>query len=240
MIRINLLQEAKSKKGKGPKVSVASAPGAPPAILVPVGIGIILLVAAVLGYMYFSAKSAYEKQKADNDRVEALVKSLQHYLDDAKKLETQKVEVESRINQIKALKSQQQGPVYLMTRLFETKPDEGVWFLEIRVDDPQVAASAAPTATAAPAAAPAVSATPAALPPSIVHIKGVGKNQTIVTQFVTELERRKDWFPSVTLKAIKATSGNSEAGLDGREFDLDVSFVPPSSSAPGKTAAGVK
>lgn len=237
MIRINLLQEAKSKKGKGPKVTVASAPGAPPAMLVPVGVGLLLLVAAVLGFMYFSAKSDYDKQKAENEKTDALVKSLQHYLDDAKKLETQKVEVESRINQIKALKSQQQGPVYLMTRLFETKPDEGVWFIEIKVDDPQVAASVTPTAGAAPAATVAV---PAALPPSIVHIKGVGKNQTIVTQFVTELERKKEWFPTVTLKAIKATAGSSEAGLDGREFDLDVTFVPPVAPAPGKPAAGGK
>ncbi len=234
MIRINLLQEAKSKKGKGPKVSVASTPGGPPTVLIPVGIGLVLLAGAILGFMYFSAKSQYETLKKENNGMQKEIDLLKPYLDKAKDLEKQKQEVENRINQIKALKSQQQGPVYLMSRLFETKPAEGVWFLDIKVDDPQPVATVTPGA-GAPAAA---TAKPAALPPSVVHIKGVGKNQTIVTQFVTELERRKDWFPTVTLKSIKATSGNSEAGLDGREFDLDVAFSAPSIDALSKPAGG--
>ena len=239
MIRINLLQEAKSKKGKGPKVAVAATPGGPPAVLSFIGIGLLLLTAAILGFMYLSSKNQYETLKKDNDGMQKEIDLLKPYLDKAKDLERQKQEVESRINQIKALKSQQQGPVYLMSRLYETKPEEGVWFLDIKVDDPQPVATVTPAAgTAAPAAA--TTAKPAALPPSIVHIKGVGKNQTIVTQFVTELERRKDWFPSVTLKSIKATTGNNEAGLDGREFDLDVSFAAPNPDNSPKTGGEKK
>jgi Tfp pilus assembly protein PilN len=233
MIRINLLQEAKSKKGKGPKVAVAATPGGPPTVLIPVGIGLVLLVGAILGVMYFSAKSQYDTLKKDNDGMQKEIDLLKPYLDKAKDLEKQKQEVENRINQIKALKSQQQGPVFLMSRLYETKPEDGVWFIDIKVDDPQPVATVSPAA-GGPAAA---TAKPAALPPSVVHIKGVGKNQTIVTQFVTELERRKDWFPSVTLKSIQATS-SSEAGLDGREFDLDVAFAAPTGDVLSKPAGG--
>lgn len=235
MIRINLLQEGKSKKGKGPKVAVASTPGGPPTVLIPVGIGLVLLVGAILGFMYFSAKKQYEKLKNENVTMQKEIDVLKPFLDKAKNLEKQKQEVENRINQIKALKSQQQGPVYLMSRLYETKPEEGVWFLEIKVDDPQPVATVAPVAGATAATA---TAKPAAQLPSVVHIKGVGKNFTIVNQFVSELERHRDWFPSVTLKGIKSTS-NSEAGLDGREFDLDVAFAAPSVDAVSQPAAGV-
>jgi len=67
----------------------------------------------------------------------------------------------------------------------------------------------------------AAAATP---PPSNIHIKGVGVNQTIVSEFVTRLENKKDWFPTVTLKSIHAAA-STEAGLEGREFELDVSFA---------------
>lgn len=231
MIRINLLQQAKATKGKGAKVAVASTPGGPPPWLVPLGIGILVLTLAVLGGLYFKVSSEANAKAAENLEIQKQVDAKQQFLEKAKRLETQKAELESRINQIKALKAQQQGPVYLMKRLYETKPEEGLWFTEVTVIDPVVAvtvAGAQPAAARGKAAAPAGGAagpvTPVSTPPSTIHIRGVGVNQTIVSEFVSRLENKKDWFPTVTLKSIHAVA-SSEAGLEGREFELDVSFA---------------
>jgi hypothetical protein len=136
----------------------------------------------------------------------------------------QKRETLRRINLIKTLKRQQQSPAALMSHLFEAKPQEGIWFLEIKVEEPQ--SIAPPTGAAAGSAL------------SVVHVKGAGKSQTIVTQFISELERRKDRFPTVTLRSIKAVSGDGEAGMDGREFELDVTWAAPADANPAKEMNG--
>ena len=226
MIRINLLQQPKATKGKGAKVAVATTPGGPPPWLVPVGIAVLVLTLVVLGGWYFKVSSDADKLTAENARIQKDVDSKQQFLEKAKRLEAQKAELESRINQIKALKAQQQGPVYLMKRLYETKPDEGLWFTEVTVTDPvvTVTVAGAPSAAGKGAAPANTPVTPVAPPPSTIHIRGVGVNQTIVSEFVTRLENKKEWFPSVTLKSIHAVA-SPESGLEGREFELDVSFA---------------
>ena len=228
MIRINLLQQPKSTKGKGARVAVTTTPGGPPPWLVPLGIATLVLTLGVLGGWYVKVNRDANAKAAENIEIQKQVDSKQQFLEKAKRLEAQKAELESRINQIKALKAQQQGPVYLMKRLYEIKPSEGLWFTEVTVTDPVVAvivAGAQPAGSkgkgAAPASAPAGPVVP---PPSMIHIRGVGVNQTIVSEFVTRLELKKEWFPSVSLKSIHAVA-NPESGIEGREFELDVSFA---------------
>ncbi len=232
MIRINLLEEAKAKKGKGAKVAVAAAPGGPPPFLIPLGIGLLALTLAGMFGWWYQVKSTADKLAQDNVLLKKQVDEKEPFLAKAKEMETRKNELNSRIEQIQALKAQQQGPVYLMKRLYEIKP-EGVWFIKVGVTDPATApAPAAPAPKpgskggAAQPAAAAAPAAPAPPPNSNISIQGRGLSQTMVTQFITQLEQKKDWFPRVTLKSIKAVS-DSEAGLEGREFELDVEFAQP-------------
>lgn len=245
MIRINLLEEAKAKKGKGAKVAVAATPGGPPRWLIPAGVAFSAILILLMGAWYFKVHSEAEKKVAENANLEKQLKEKEPFLLKQKEAETQKQLLEDRINQILQLKEMQQGPVYLMKRLYEVKPSDGIWFIEVKVADPEITVGMPPP-PAAPGGAPgrgapvanpgapgAAPAAPVARPNSVITIKGRGVNPTVVTQFVTQIEaHRGDWFPSVTLRSIKAIT-DTETGPDGREFEMDVEFAQPQIKAPG-------
>lgn len=128
MIRINLVQEQKVKKGGGGAPKAKAAPGALQAYLL-LGLfagGALLLCAA--GWFYKSAQirdldtriAADEKRKRDLQAIKVQVDAFQ----------AKKTLLENKVNLIKKLKAEQKGPVHMLDEISKALPDF-VWLTNL-------------------------------------------------------------------------------------------------------------
>ena len=134
MIRINLLTEAKAAaaRKKAPLLPTGARLNN---VLFFGGLGLGVLYVAIMGLTLLSRRSQLEeeivKARLEADRLKSIIEEVKEY-------EEKKASLESKIQLINSLKTNQKGPVRLMDEISKALPDL-VWLTSLDVSGSQIA-----------------------------------------------------------------------------------------------------
>ena len=134
MIRINLLTEAKAAaaRKKAPLLPTGARLNN---VLFFGGLGLGVLYVAIMGLTLLSRRSQLEeeivKARLEADRLKSIIEEVKEY-------EEKKASLESKIQLINSLKTNQKGPVRLMDEVSKALPDL-VWLTSLDVSGSQIA-----------------------------------------------------------------------------------------------------
>ncbi len=134
MIRINLLTEAKAAAARKKKAPALPSGARLNNFLFFGGLGLGLLYVAVMGLTLLTRRSQLQDEIA-KARLEA--ERLRSIIEEVKEYEEKKASLESKIQLINSLKTNQKGPVRLMDEISKALPDL-VWLTALDVSGNQI------------------------------------------------------------------------------------------------------
>lgn len=194
MIRINLLQHKRRKKGKKLPSFVTA------------GIGLLLLAVVVVFYFNYSMKgriSSLEQQKADNDRK---IAALQSKIAEVRNFEKLNDSFNQRKQLIEQLRQNQALPVKILDEV-STRLTDGVWLTAVNISP--VVAPPAPKKGKKPAQ-------PGGGIADNIQMSGFGYTNDDIVQFVQTLKSS----PLFTDVYLVGTSKSSVNGVEVYTFSL--------------------
>jgi len=133
LIKINLVREGRAVRGTG------AVTGAPAAVAGPTNLNNIFLAGALIigivvaGGWWFLENQKLSERKADVERKQAEAQRLDQIIKKVAEYQTQKDNLQKRIDLINQLKQNQKGPVRLMDRISQDLPDL-VWLDRMTVN----------------------------------------------------------------------------------------------------------
>ncbi|HEY6211416.1 MAG TPA: PilN domain-containing protein [Vicinamibacterales bacterium] len=200
MIRINLLATERKKK----KAAVAAGPQ-----MTIVGIIVVLAAAvAFIGWRYWALNNDSAKLDADIQAAQAEKLRLDSIIKQVKQFETDKANLQQRVQLIEQLRAAQTGPVHLLDQVSRALP-QMLWLSGMH-QDPKT---------------------------GDVILDGTTTTQTAVTEFANNLEATNYFKKSVDIVKTDARTIQQAPGTV-YDFEIRAVFAPPSAKpATGATSA---
>jgi type IV pilus assembly protein PilN len=130
MIRINLLGVERQKARKGPAFDIGQR--------VTLACSVILVASALgIGWWYWSLNEQSERLDADLAAARQEAARLQSLLEEVKRFEAQRAQLQQRVTLIEQLRSGQSVPVQLLDHVSRSVPDM-LWLTELRQEGAEV------------------------------------------------------------------------------------------------------
>lgn len=195
MIKVNLLDSV-TDRARG--VAVVEQKVTNPAMqTLMMGVVVLVLLMAGIGYDYVSAGAAKAKAQKDLEEQQRIAAQMAAINKEQAEMEKKIKDIQSRIEAIKVLRSSQQGPVALLSAMNERLPGAP----DFRLESVEQKGGE-------------------------LTIEGHSPNEAAVTQFARSLEFSSGLFTNVSIETEKKDMEVSAADYDARDGVPDLTFKP--------------
>lgn len=130
MIKVNLLSPEKKDLGGGPQAIAVVEETKESKIHTGAAVGALALTAVVIGYMYMSQSSAFDRARRTVTEKEARKQMLMKVLKTVEQLEATKAKLDRKVKVIQQLKSRQSSAVRMMDEVSKALPDN-LWLTKL-------------------------------------------------------------------------------------------------------------
>ncbi len=222
MIRINLIAEKKTGAPKAAKKPTRQQSEIQENLII---IVMILIALAVCFFLFRNVQNQLDMERSENSRLTKEYKELEVWNKRKEDLDIQKILLNEKIQKIRNLKDNREGPVKVMEDVFNALP-ESVWFQSITqgFDKNLVQASGSNRTAFQPGSRNLGE-------PALVKVTGFAKTTESITSFADRLLELDTRYKETELNNIEQIDTD-----DGKVYAFEIFFrVLPGSGAPDQS-----